>query len=73
MSMERREPYEIIAKQTNLTDKPIEKYTSQGQPLSLLEKQQKFGEQKKDEMDREINTIVQEAFLNNSMLSLFIS
>lgn len=66
MSTQQRAPYETKAKDTVLCSKPAERYTSYGQPISQLERQQKTEEEKKHEMEREINEVVAEAFLNNS-------
>lgn len=66
MSTQQREPYEVKAKDTVLSSKPAERYTSYGQPISQLERQQRDDKHKKEEMEREIHDVVSEAFLNNS-------
>ncbi len=67
MNAQQRGPFEKQAKDAKLGPRAVvEKFTSQGIPLSLIEKEQKELENEHRTMLRTIKELVQTAFTNNS-------
>lgn len=69
MDAQKRGPFEKQAKEAkNGPKKEVEKYTSQGIPLSLIEKEKLKMEQEVRDMKETIKKIVENGFINNSKL-----
>lgn len=80
MSPEEKEIYEKKAKEwnegnkgkPNAPKKKRELYSSQGVPLSVIEKENQEKEAKKNYMKNKIKHMVEEAFLDNGTFALFL-
>lgn len=71
MNAQQRGPFEKRAKEDKFGPrKEVEKFTSQGIPLSMIEKEQKDLENAHRTMIRTIKSIVQNAFTDNSMFRM---
>lgn len=71
MNDQQREPFKKKAKEAKLNPhREDEKYTSQGIPLSLIEKEQKENDDAKLEMLKKMRDIVQNAFIDNGIFIL---
>lgn len=74
MNAQQRGPFEKQAKDHKVgPQKEVEKYTSQGIPLSIIKKEEQELDKAKKSMKMTIKEIVQNAYTNNSMYSIVVA
>lgn len=71
MNAQQRGPFEKMAKDAKVgPQKEVEKYTSQGIPLSQIRKEEQEQNTAQRNMKLTIKEIIQNAYLNNGMLQM---